>query len=165
MDIKKSQQNNFGLEALPILFHSQTEQFMKYLEKDGDKFLKFWWNHVGDRMPENKRITYGGTAFETEKIDSKTTLVIITLPSPKEDGDPYFLAFVAKPERRFFLVRIPTTIAFALVRDDKCGQEHLTRFGFLTPMGIFRSRGVGLNPTKTDFKRIVKSKIEKRKRN
>jgi len=164
MDIKKSQQNNYGLEALPILFHSQTKQFVNILEKDGVKFLKFWWDHVGDRLPEEKRGTFGGINFEIEELDSRTKLVFIGLPSPKEDGDPYFLCFVARPERRFFLIRIPNSVAFALIRDDKCGQEHTTRFGYLTPMGIFRPRGVGLKPTKADFKRIVKSKIQKKSR-
>ena len=89
---KQEFQYNFGMEALPVLFHSQTNQFMKYLEKDGVKFLNFWWNHVGDRLPEEKRVTSAGLAFEVEKIDAKTNLVIITLPTPKEDHDPYFLA-------------------------------------------------------------------------
>jgi len=164
MDIRKSQQYNFGIEALPILFHSQTNTFMNYLEKDGIKFLKFWWNHVGDRMPENKRVSFGGITYEVEKLDQKTSLITITMMSPTEDGDPYFLSFVARPERRFFLVRIPTSIGFALVRDDKCGHENLTRFGYLTPMGMFRPRGVGLKPTKADFKRQVISKISKKGR-
>jgi hypothetical protein len=151
------------MEALPVLFHSQTTQFMKYLEKDGVKFLQFWWNHVGDRLPEERRVTSAGLAYEVEKIDAKTNLVIITLPHPKEDQDPYFLAFVARPERRFLWIRLPTTIAFAIIRDDGVKELHKTNFGYLTPSGNFRPRGIGLIPTKLDFKRIVKSKIPNKK--
>ena len=151
------------MEALPILFHSQTNQFMKYLEKDGVKFLQFWWNHVGDRMPEEKRVSPAGLAFEVEQLDAKRKLVTITLPTPKEDRDPYFLGFVAKPERRVLWVRLPTTLGFALVRDDGVKETHKTNFGFVTPHGLFRPRGVGLNPTKQDFKRLVKSKITDKK--
>lgn len=163
MEKNKSLQYNFGMEALPVLFHSQTTQFMKYLDKDGIKFLQFWWNHVGDRLPEERRVTSAGLAFEVEKIDAKTNLVIITLPTPKEDLDPYFLAFIAKPERRFLWIRLPTTTSFALIRDENSKEQHKTSFGYLTPSGNFRPRGVGLTPTKQDFKRIVKSKISNKK--
>jgi len=163
MEKNKSLQYNFGMEALPVLFHSQTTQFMKYLEKDGIKFLQFWWNHVGDRLPEEKRVTSAGLAYDVEKIDAKTNLVIITLPTPKEDQDPYFLGFVAKPERRFVWIRLPTTTAFCLIRDDNVKEQNKTSFGYLTPSGNFRPRGVGLTPTKQDFKRIVKSKISNKK--
>lgn len=163
MDKRRSLQFNFGMEALPILFHSQTNQFMKYLEKDGVKFLQFWWNHVGDRMPEDKRVSPAGLAFEVEQLDAKRKLVTITLPTPKEDRDPYFLGFVAKPERRVLWVRLPTTLGFALVRDDEVKETHKTNFGFVTPHGLFRPRGVGLNPTKQDFKKLVKSKVSDKK--
>ena len=163
MEKNKSLQYNFGMEAMPVLFHSQTNQFMKYLEKDGIKFLQFWWNHVGDRLPENRRVTSAGMAFEVEKIDNKTSLVIITLPTPKENEDPYFLGFVARPERRFVWIRLPTTEAYVLCRDDGCKEEHKTNFGYLTPSGNFRPRGVGVNPTKQDFKRTVMNRISNKK--
>lgn len=163
MEKNKSLHYNFGMEALPVLFHSQTNQFMKYLDKDGVKFLQFWWNHVGDRLPQEKRLSSGGLAYEIEQLDAKTKLVIITLPTPKENEEPYFLGFIAKPERRFFWIRLPTTTAFALIRDDSCKEQHKTSFGYLTPSGNFRLRGVGLNPTKQDFKRHVKSRIQDKK--
>ena len=72
MDKTKSHQWNFAFDAIPILFHSQTDSFMKYLEKDGIKFLQFWWDHVGDKMDEEKRVSSGGLTFETERIDKKT---------------------------------------------------------------------------------------------
>jgi len=163
MEKNKSLQYNYGMEAIPVLFHSQTNQFVKYIEKDGIKFLQFWWNHVGDRLPEDKRVTPAGLTFEVEQLDSKTKLIIITLPTPKENEDPYFLGLIARPERRFVWIRIPTTTAFALIRDDSCKEQNKTSFGYLTPSGNFRLRGVGLNPTKQDFKRIVKSRIQEKK--
>jgi len=163
MEKNKSLQYNYGMEAIPVLFHSQTNQFMKFLEKDGVKFLQFWWNHVGDRLPAEKRVTPAGLTFEVEQIDKKTKLIIITLPTPKEHEEPYFLGLIAKPERRFVWIRIPTTTAFALIKDDNVKEQHKTSFGYLTPSGNFRLRGVGLNPTKQDFKRLVKSKITEKK--
>jgi hypothetical protein len=164
MDKNKSQQWNFSMEAIPILFHSSTTSFMKYLEKDGKKFLDFYWNHVGDRLDEKKREIPAGLAYEIEVIDEKTKLVIITLPQPKENGDAYFLGLVARPEKRFSWVRLPNSTIFALIRDDKCGQTHLTSFGVLTPRALFRPRGIGLPPTNFDFKRIVKNKLESKQK-
>ncbi len=159
MDKKKSQNWNFTFEALPILFHSQTNEFIKFIRKDGVKFLQFWWNHVGDKLPEEKRMTPTSMAVELEEIDKNTQLVFITLPSPREDGDAYFVACLAKPEKRFSIVRLPNSRMFVLYRDDKVDQPHRTNFGELTPRARFRPLGVGLNPTKQDFKRIVKQKI------
>src|SRR5665811_1034564 len=105
MDKRKSQQYNFGLDAIPILFHSQTTQFLVHLKKDGVKFLQFWWDHVGDRMSEEKRGSSAGLTFETEQINEKTMMVIITLPTPKEDRDPYFIGLIARPEKRILWVR------------------------------------------------------------
>ncbi len=164
MDKRKSHLWNYAMEAIPILFHSQTDGFMKYIDKDGLDFLKFWWNHVGDRLDESKRISPNGLSFEVERIDKNTRLVIITLPSPTEDGDAYFLGLVARPERRFFFIRLPNTNVYVLRRADGCGQPHLTSFGELTPRALYRERGIGLNPTKQDFKRIVKKRLEPKKK-
>lgn len=163
MDKKRSQQYNFAMDAMPILFHSQTGQFVKLLERDGLKFLNFWWNHVGDQLPEEKRVTPAGLSFEIEKLDSKTKLVIISLPSPKADMDPYFLGFVARPERRILWVKLPTSDGFALLRDDGVKEANKTNFGYLTPYGQFRPRGVGLKPTKQDFIRHIKTRLSDKK--
>ncbi len=163
MDKKKSLQNNFGLDAMPILFHGQTNQFVKLLERDGMKFLNFWWNHVGDQLPEEKRVSSAGLSFEIESIDKNTKLIIITLPTPKEDMDPYFLGFIARPERRVLWVRLPTSDGYALLRDDGVKEQHKTNMGFLTPHGQFRPRGVGLAPTKKDFKKYLKQRLSEKK--
>lgn len=164
MQKEKSQNWNFAFEAMPLLFHSQTNGFMKYIDKEGLQFLQFWWNHVGDKLSEEKRVNPHGMSFEVEEIEKNTRLVIITLPSPKEDGDAYFLACVARPEKRFAMVRLPNSRMFVLFRDDHVDQPHHTNFGELTPQANFRPRGVGLNPTKLDFKRIVKQKISTQKK-
>lgn len=163
MDKKLSLQNNFGLDAMPILFHSTPMKFVELLEKDGLKFLNFWWNHVGDRLSEDKRVSSAGMTFEIEELDKKTKLVIIKLPTPKVDQDPYLLGFVAKPERRLLWVRLPNSLGFALIRDDEVREQNRTTFGYLTPNGHFRPLGVGLKPEKLDFKRQIKSRLAHKK--
>ncbi|MBP9675153.1 MAG: hypothetical protein KBD67_00280 [Anaerolineaceae bacterium] len=163
MDNKKSHQWNFVFEALPALFHSQTDGFMKYIDTDGVKFLKFYWDHTGDKMPEEKRVSSPGLNYEKHTIDEKTQLVLITLPSPKEDGDAFFVGLIPKPERRFSIVRFYNSTMFVLLRKDDVDQPNRTSFGEVTPRGNYHERGVGLKPTKQDFIRIIKNRLEKKK--
>jgi hypothetical protein len=164
MEIKKSHQWNFVFDVMPALFHSQTDGFVKYIDKDGDKFLKFWWDHIGDRLPAEKRTTGAGLTFEKDDIDAKTQLITITLPSPKEDGDVYFIGLIPRPERRFAVVRFYTSTMFVLLRKDSVDQPNRTSFGEVTPKGNYHERGIGLKPTKQDFKRIIKNRLEKKKK-
>jgi hypothetical protein len=164
MDKNKTLSWNFTFEAIPTLFHSTTDSFMRYLDKDGKDFLTFYWNLVGDRMDEDKRVSPAGLGYSVNQVDNNTRLVIITLPSPKEDRDAFFLALIARPERRFFWVRLPNTESYVLLRDDHSDLENKTAFGFLSPRAIYREMGRGLKPNKTDFKRIVLNKIQKKKR-
>jgi hypothetical protein len=163
MEKDKSLAYNFAFEAMPLLFHGQTTGFMQYLAKDGVEFLKFWWNHVGDQLPEAKRVTPTGFSFEVETYDEKTKIAYITLPSPKEDGDPIFFGCVARPEKRFAWVRIPNTAFYILTRFDGCQTQYKTAYGELSPRAIYHEIGVGVAPTKTDFKKLVKRSLEKRR--
>lgn len=114
MDKTRSQQYNFAYEALPTLFHSQTNEFFKYIEKDGVKFLKFWWNHVGEQYDESTKQSADGLRVKVMDLGKKNTLVLVTLPTPKVAHDPQLICMVGSPERRFFLVRLPTTRYFTL---------------------------------------------------
>ncbi len=163
MDKNKSHQWNFVFEALPALFHSQTDSFVKYLDKDGVKFLKFWWDHMGDKLPAEKRVTAAGLTFEKDDLNPKTRLITITLPSPREDGDTYFIGLIPRPERRFAVVKLYNSSMFVLIRKDDVNLPNHTSFGEVTPKGNYRERGIGLKPTKQDFKRIIKNRVEKKK--
>lgn len=158
MNINKSHQYNYGFEVIPILFHSQTSDFKSYLEKDGVEFLKFWWNHVGNQMGEAKFTSSDGISYEYEQHDKKIDLFLITLPTSREDGDPIFLACVSRPERRFSWVRLPSTDFYVLSRYDGSNAKNKTAFGEVSPRGLYRDIGIGLNPTISDFKRIVMKK-------
>lgn len=163
MDKNKSQHYNFAFEALPILFFSQTNDFVKYIDRDGLKFLKFWWDHVGDKMTEDKRVSPAGLQFDIKDLDEKNRLITVVMPYPKDDGEAYFLGMIPKPERRFAMVRLHNARMFVLRRDDKVDQAYRTSFGELTPNAAYRERGVGLNPTKQDFERIIKNRLERKK--
>ena len=46
----KTQQMIFELEVLPSLFHSTPDQVFYYLERDGTKFLNFYWHEAGEKI-------------------------------------------------------------------------------------------------------------------
>ncbi|NPV78281.1 MAG: hypothetical protein HPY59_18145 [Anaerolineae bacterium] len=162
MDKNKSHQFNFAFEAIPILFHSQTNRFMEFIERDGLKFLRFWWDHVGDRMDEADRTPFEGMNFEIQQKEKDTKLVIITLPRPRHDQDAYFLALLAKPERRFAWVRLPNTRAFVLQRRDSITPPPSTVFGELTPQANFRTYATGIETSKTAFKKAVEQRLRRK---
>ncbi len=163
MEKNRSQNYNFAFEAIPLLFHSQTNGFMEYVEKKGVDFLKFWWNHVGDRMDEPKRVSPLGLTYYETQFDKKTRIFYITLPTPRENGDAYFLACVGRPEKRFGIVRLPNTAVYVLSRKDEQAEGHRTAFGELTPRARYRELGVGLKPTKQDFQRVVENRLRRKK--
>lgn len=164
MEKTRSQHYNYSFEAIPILFHSQTDGFMKYLEKDGVKFLRFWWDHVGDKLEEAQRVPWRGLDFEIEVLDGKRKLVWIILPKPSHDEEAYFLGLLASPEQRFAWVRLPNTRVFVLRRWDNLPEPPRTLFGELTPRALFRKLGEGIEPNKEAFKEAVRRTVRRKGR-
>lgn len=155
MDRKKSQSYNFCFEALPAIFHSQTKDFFKYIDRDGLKFIQFWWNHVATRLPEEMLIPFVNASIELLTVGEKTRVVVLGLPHPRSDGDVYYAGLIRNPERRFAWVRLPTTRIIALVRRSKEEFATGTEIGDITPRGSFVSLGEGPEPTKDKFKEAL----------
>ncbi len=162
MDKNKSQHYNFCYDAIPSMFHSQTKDFLKYLERDGIKFLQFWWDHVGQRLPFEKLIPFSNIAYEVLQVPPKTEVVFITLPPPQEDDEMYFLALVANPEKRFGWVRLPTTRILGLARRPTEKYPSGTELGDLTPRAIYVPLGEGPQPTLEAFKQTVLERIKRK---
>jgi hypothetical protein len=155
MDKKKSQLFNFSHEVIPAMFHSQTNEFMKYLERDGTNFLKFWWDHVGSQLPVEKHSSFEGMDFKITPLDDKKKMTLITLPKPRDDGDVYFMGLISQPEKRFAWVKLPTQRALALLYRTDPKFPRGTELGDLTPRGLFVSLGAGPEPDADKFTAIV----------
>jgi len=54
----------FANEVLPSLFHSTPEAFLAYLQRDGNKFLQFYWHKAGEALPEDQRASSFGLNYE-----------------------------------------------------------------------------------------------------
>jgi hypothetical protein len=155
MDKKKSQSYNFSIEALPVVFHSQTNDFMKYLERDGVDFLKFWWDRVGTELPPENHSSFEGTRYKIIPIDEKKNVVILTLPPPVDFCEMYYIGLIAQPEKRFAWVKLPTQRAIGLFNRPKPEFPRGTEIGDLTPRGIFVSLGAGPEPDEDAFTSII----------
>jgi hypothetical protein len=161
MDKKKSQLYNFTHEALPIVFHSQTDEFMKYLEQDGLDFLKFWWDHVGIqlqvqlKLKEEELAPFEGVDFKIIPINEKKKVTIITFPPPRENDEIFYVGLISSPEKRFAWVKLPTQRALALVYRPLPSFPRQTEIGDLTPRGIFVPMGAGPEPDLEKFTAIV----------
>jgi hypothetical protein len=114
MDNKRSQHFNYTFESLPTIFHSQTKNFFTYLEKDGLKFLEFWWDHMGVRLGQEESDPFEDISYEIKEIpEKKSRMVLLKLPEPKNFYECYFMAFLEEPLKRW-PVRLPNTRVFVL---------------------------------------------------
>lgn len=137
MDKNRSVHFNYTFETLPVIFHSQTEDFFKYLERDGLKFLEYWWDHMSVRLDDDKNEGFEGTTYEIRKVpEKKSDIVLITLPTPKNFNEVYCIACVRLPRKRFF-VRLSNTRVFVLERVPRERSSTGTFFGEITPRARF----------------------------
>ena len=162
MDKKKSQHYNFTFEAIPALFHTQTNRFMEFIQKDGIDFLRFWWDYVAKELPDDKLVPFHGMDYEIIPVAPKLNVVIIKLPPPAEDGEAYFIGLIAAPEKHFAWVRMPNERVLVLVRTSSEKYASGTVLGDLTPRAIFVPIGEGDGDDIEKFKERVKGIAELR---
>lgn len=96
--------------VLPQLFHETPAQFMTLLNRDGTRFLEFYWNAAREQLPSALRANSFGLNFTFDEPDSHTQVALITLPKPVVDGESHFSALVFRPERRILLVSDMTRV-------------------------------------------------------
>lgn len=74
----KTHQMIFETEVLPSLFHSTPEKFFHYLERDGDKFLHFYWHAAGEKI--NLSLHHGtyGLSYVIRRPTNRTTMALIS---------------------------------------------------------------------------------------
>jgi hypothetical protein len=136
MDKNRSVHFNFSFETLPVIFHSQVDDFFKYLDRDGLKFLEYWWDHMSLRVDDDKNEGFEGTSFEVREVpEKKARVVLVTLPKPKHFYEVYYIACVKTPKMRF--PPIPNTHVFVLEYVPKERSASGTFFGEITPRTRF----------------------------
>lgn len=122
MDQNKTQHYNYTHETIPIMWHNQNQDFLKYLDKDGVKFLRFWWKHLIDNLGVKIPSDPEGLGYQIKEYsdnDGKPIkMVLLSLPDPTMVGEVFYMALVKQPKKNtifdMFLTRLPTTRVFAL---------------------------------------------------
>ncbi len=120
-----SQQDIFVSRVLPSLFHSAPDEFMHYLSRDGNKFLRFYWEQAGKDERAAQPSSALGLNYDIREPFAKTTVALITLPRSARANTCY-VAAVYRPLRRTPFLGISDTtkvISLELVRSDPAGQE------------------------------------------
>lgn len=162
MDKKRSQHFNFAFESLPIIFHSQTNDFFAYLERDGSQFLEFWWDHIGMRLDDDKLVNFEGTVYEVREIEEKkSTIILVTLPAPKNMYEVYMMALVRLPKKRW-PIRIPNTRVYVLEKVPGEKSTSGTMIGEITPRSRFIRLHEGPQPDLEAFYQQVCQTIWKK---
>ena len=137
MPLKADQRENFTHEVLPLLFHSETEKFFTYIEKDGKEFIKFWWDRAGVSLDELKRNSFEGMDFEMRKANDGRAVVLLRMPPPKNVNEVYFFALVNRPKKKSLLSWRNLGRMFALIRstdDNGDDNDHFNRSDSYRPL-------------------------------
>jgi len=137
----------FSNTVLPQLFHSSPGQFMKLLDRDGTKFLSFYWEQAREKLPQSLRTSSFGLNFRMYNFEPRTMLALVTLPEPAVDGDAYYSALVFRPDRRILLVTDMTRV-FNLERSpDEQGNPSTLLVQWTTRLQRVESvRGLPIEP-------------------
>ncbi len=121
----RDQQTDFVSQALTDLFHTSPDEFLFLLNRDGTKFLRFYWDQVGKRLPSTQLVPAFGLNYDIRTPWRNAKVAVITLPKPKKEPEAYFVALVYRPHRVTPIFRISdTTMVVALeYQTDEMGNE------------------------------------------
>jgi len=161
---KQNQHELYSYEILPLLFHNETASFFTYLRRDGEKFLKFWWDRAGVNLDESLRGASEGIDFEIKKAPDGREVVIITLPLPKKQPEAYFLAMVDRPAKRSFLPWRNLGRVFALSRSVDENGTPSTVIAELTKTARYVEVKKGPRPSSKLFYKSVCGILENKKK-
>lgn len=114
-----NQSQIFSNQVLPSLFHGTPAQFLQYLDRDGTKFLMFYWKIAGEKCATSMRRDSFGLNFSFHEPSPGTLITIIRLPEPVTEYDCYFSALIYRPSRRIFFVSDTTKV----INLEKCSRS------------------------------------------
>jgi len=164
VDQKKSQHYNYTHETIPIMWHNQTQDFLKYLDKDGVVFLRFWWKHLIDNLGIKIASDSEGMGYQIKEYADKDgkpiKMVLLTLPKPTMPGEVFYMALIKSPKKNtifdMFLTRLPSTRVFSLeLESSPEGEEIKTGLYELTVRARNVRIGDGVAPVLDTFHKAI----------
>ena len=118
---ERTQQLDFVSQALPDLFHHSPEQFLYLLERDGNKFLRFYWDETGKKLDADHQENSFGLNHAIRQPAATVKVALISLPAPRFPGEAYFAALVSRPTRRTLLGFVSDTTK--VVTLERCPED------------------------------------------
>ncbi len=109
ISVSKTQQNIFVDEVLPALFHRTPEEFLRFIIRDGNKFLRFYWDQAGKDPKLTQQESSLGLNYDLRQPEAHTSVVLVLLPKPRVEGEAYFVALIYRPLRRTPILGISDT--------------------------------------------------------
>jgi hypothetical protein len=100
MTHEKTHSMIFTREVLPSLFHSISDLFIQYLSRDGNQFLRFYWDKAGEKFEKSEQASSFGLNYDIREPFNYVTIALITLPKPQVIGEAYFVGLIFRPLRR-----------------------------------------------------------------
>lgn len=150
-----SQQEVFVSRVLPSLFHSTPDEFIHYLSRDGNKFLRFYWDQASKDEQTGASASALGLNYDIREPFPKTTVVLITLPR-QAGARSCFVAAVYRPLRRTpFLGISDSTKVVALELAEESGGEPETQLVEWSRRLEREALGRGPAPKLEEFYRAV----------
>ena len=105
-----TQQRIFAERVIPDLFHTTPDSFLFLVNRDGNKFLRFYWDEAGKKLaPTDLKDSFGLNYF-IRSPNARTTVILLSLPQPTAPGEAHYIALAHRPYRRLLLVSDTTTI-------------------------------------------------------
>ncbi len=151
-----TQQNVFVSEVVPSLFHTTPFDFLRYLSRDGNKFLRFYWEQAGEDPKVHGRTSALGLNYDIRQPYPQTTVALIQLPRPTVPPGTYFIAAVHRPLRRgMFLGVSDTTLVVSLDLAAMDGDRPVTRLREWDKKLGSENLGEGPRPVLDDFYQAV----------
>lgn len=160
---KLSQHQKYSLEVLPLIFHHETEKFMSMVQRDGIKFLEFWWDRAGLEVDETQRSSSEGIKFEIKPYSDGREIVLVKMPSPRKPGEVYFLGMVTRPLKRSILSWRNLARVFVITRDDADSEDRQTKLAELTRSARYVEIGKGPKPTQKAFLETITGILDRKK--
>ncbi len=156
MNTERSHQVVFCEDALPSVFHQTPDQFLQYLERDGNKFLKFYWEQVSKSFVESVRADSYGLNYVIRQPQKDVTIAMVMLPAPQKNGEAYLEAFIYRPRRVTPILLInDMTAVFELVKATDSSENAKTMIIERTRKGESIEHGDGPAQTIEAFYRAV----------
>jgi hypothetical protein len=152
MSVEHSHQRVFYESALPSIFHATPKDFLFYLDRDGNKFLQFYWEQVGKSLGNSDRADGYGLNYIVRKPEKSVTVAMVLLPAPQVTAEAYFEAFIYRPCRVTPILRISDmTAIFAQTLISSDGKIPRTNIIECTRKEQIINHGPGPEPVVEEF--------------